>query len=107
MLFPPGSLRVRKPKAGGVAWAYNLLNLFIILFVTPSVAILLMKADVSRTYIADSVGSYSHAFYAACRFRYFASRVGSLLPTLLLSKTGLKPVLLYDIFKSPASVPLP
>lgn len=43
MLFSPGSLRLQKPEAGGVSWVYNLLNLFIILVVTPLVAILLMK----------------------------------------------------------------
>ena len=43
MLFSPGSLRLQKPEAGGISWVYNLLNLFIILFVTPLVAILLMK----------------------------------------------------------------
>jgi len=43
MLFSPGSLRLQKPEAGGISWVYNILNLFIILFVTPLVAILLMK----------------------------------------------------------------
>ncbi len=43
MFFSPGSLRLQKPEAGGISWVYNLLNLFIILFITPLVAILLMK----------------------------------------------------------------
>ena len=43
MLFSPGSLRLQKPEAGGISWMYNFLNLFIILLVTPLVAILLMK----------------------------------------------------------------
>jgi len=43
MLFSPGSLRLQKPEAGGISWVYNILNLFIILFVTPLVAFLLMK----------------------------------------------------------------
>ena len=43
ILLSPGSLRLQKPEVGLVSWIYNLLNLFIILFVTPLLAILLMK----------------------------------------------------------------
>jgi protein-S-isoprenylcysteine O-methyltransferase Ste14 len=43
ILFSPGSLRLQKPEVGLISWIYNLLNLFILLFVTPLLAILLMK----------------------------------------------------------------
>ncbi len=43
MLFSPGSIRFQKPEGGVISWLYNTLNLFIILVVTPLVAILLMK----------------------------------------------------------------
>jgi len=43
MLFSPGSLRFQKPEGGVISWLYNTLNLFIILIVTPLVAILLIK----------------------------------------------------------------
>lgn len=43
MLFSQGSLRFQKPEGGVISWLYNTLNLFIILVVTPLVAILLMK----------------------------------------------------------------
>ncbi len=43
MLFSLGSIRFQKPEGGVISWLYNTLNLFIILVVTPLVAIFLMK----------------------------------------------------------------
>jgi len=42
MASSPGSIRVQKPEAGVISWLSNVLNLFIVLVVTPLVAVLLM-----------------------------------------------------------------
>jgi protein-S-isoprenylcysteine O-methyltransferase Ste14 len=43
MFFSPGSIRLQKPQGGIISWLYNILNLIIILVITPLAAILLMK----------------------------------------------------------------
>lgn len=37
MVFSKGSIRLQKPEGGYTAWVYNILNLFIILVITPLV----------------------------------------------------------------------
>lgn len=42
-LLSPGSLRLQRPEGGWVPWAYNVLNLAVILGVTPLVGVLLLE----------------------------------------------------------------
>ena len=43
MFLSPGSFRLNKPEGGNTAWAYNVLNLLLMLAVTPVVAVVLMR----------------------------------------------------------------
>ena len=43
VLLSPGSLRIQKPQGGLISWMYNVLNLLILVAVTPLVGILLVK----------------------------------------------------------------
>lgn len=43
MLLSPGSIRLQRPAGGLLPWAYNLCNLFILLVVTPVVALLYLR----------------------------------------------------------------
>jgi protein-S-isoprenylcysteine O-methyltransferase Ste14 len=43
MLLSPGSIRLQRPDGGLLPWAYNLCNLFILLVVTPIVAVLHLR----------------------------------------------------------------
>ncbi len=43
IVFSKGSLRFQKPEGGVVVWTYNVINLLIILVITPVISILLIK----------------------------------------------------------------
>lgn len=43
MFSSPGSLRLQKPQGGAISWAYNVLNLLILVIVTPLLGVLLLK----------------------------------------------------------------
>jgi protein-S-isoprenylcysteine O-methyltransferase Ste14 len=43
MLGSPGSLRLERPRGGWAAWAYNVVNLLVILAVTPGVGLCLLR----------------------------------------------------------------
>ena len=43
MFFSPGSFRLQRPQGGVISWAYNVLNLLILVIVTPLLGVLLLK----------------------------------------------------------------
>ena len=43
VIFSKGSLRFQKPEGGFVVWVYNIINLSILLLITPIISILLTK----------------------------------------------------------------
>jgi len=98
MFFSPGSFRLQKPQGGAVSWVYNVLNLVILVIVTPLLGILLLKevtepisvisvnlGDGWRVRVVESVGLVLYCggnlILYACRLALSRSfRLGAVAP---------------------------